>query len=339
MVLNFSLINAKRNNLQEVKDLLRYYDLELDADVTHVLEARDEESSLVGCGGIAGNTLKCIAISDAARGEGVALSLLSELLKEAWEMGCKDPFLFTKPENEKLFAECGFTPLAAMPGKAVLMEKNKARLSAYLASLAPLKKPGKRIGSLVMNCNPFTLGHRFLVEESLKRCDWVHLFLVKEDRSFFSYEDRLALVRSGVEDLPRLTVHEGSEYILSQATFPRYFLKEEKDVCKAHAGIDLQLFRKHIAPTLGITDRFVGEEPFCAVTSSYNDDMAYWLTTDEVNAPPVALTIIPRASVGGEPVSASRVRKLWRENGAEAAKDLVPQSTYEFFKKSEFLRK
>ncbi len=49
--------------------------------------------------------------------------------------------------------------------------------------------------------------------------------LVKEDTSRFPYEDRLDLVLKGTTDIPRLTVHRGSEYIISRATFPAISLK------------------------------------------------------------------------------------------------------------------
>lgn len=46
----------------------------------------------------------------------------------------------------------------------------------------------------MMNANPFTNGHRYLIQQAAAQCDWLHLFLVKEDSSRFPYEDRLDLV-------------------------------------------------------------------------------------------------------------------------------------------------
>ena len=340
MSISFSRTNLRlRPVRQEVLDLLARYSLGLDNDVEHIIEAREEDGSLVACGGLAGNVLKSIAISDAVRGGGFALTLMTELISTAWEMERHNLFLYTKPENEMLFAQCGFSTLASVPGYAVLMENSKTRLARYCEELAGARKPGARIGGLVMNCNPFTNGHRYLVEETAKVCDWVHLFLVKEDLAMFPCADRLHLVQEGTRGIANLTVHPGSEYMISQATFPRYFLKGEANINHACAGLDIQIFRTNIAPALGITDRFVGDEPFCALTSSYNDELSFWLQTPEIDAPPVALTIIPRTQEGEVPISASRVRKLWKAEGPEAVRPLVPESTYVYLRQHDELRR
>ena len=119
-----------------------------------------------------------------------------------------------------------------------------------------------------MNANPFTNGHRYLIQQAAAQCDWLHLFLVKEDSSRFPYEDRLDLVLKGTADIPRLTVHRGSEYIISRATFPCYFIKEQSVINHCYTEIDLKIFRQYLAPALGVTHRFVGTEPFVALPPS-----------------------------------------------------------------------
>ena len=42
-----------------------------------------------------------------------------------------------------------------------------------------------KFGAVVMNCNPLTLGHRYLIEQALKQCDYLMIFVVQEDKSFF----------------------------------------------------------------------------------------------------------------------------------------------------------
>lgn len=145
-----------------------------------------------------------------------------------------------------------------------------------------------------MNANPFTNGHRYLIQQAAAQCDWLHLFLVKEDSSRFPYEDRLDLVLKGTADIPRLTVHRGSEYIISRATFPCYFIKEQSVINHCYTEIDLKIFRQYLAPALGVTHRFVGTEPFCRVTAQYNQDMRYWLETPTISAPPIELVEIER---------------------------------------------
>lgn len=327
-----------KSDFTAVRALLAEDNLDLDKDVELVITAHDEHGALIGCGSIAADVLKCIAISKAVRGEGLALPLMTELVATAWELGRKDLFLYTKPDNEEMFSQCGFTTLASVPGAAILMENNKQRLPRYCEELAALRKPGDRIAGLVMNCNPFTLGHRYLVEESARRCDWVHLFVVREDLSLFPYLDRLSLIRQGTKDIPNLTVHPGSDYIISRATFPSYFLKDAAVIDRAYTGIDIQIFRRYIAPALGITHRFVGTEPLSAITRRYNDDMVYWLSSDAVNAPAITFEVLPRKEIGHEPISASRVRKLWIEQGVEAVRSLVPPSTFTYLSQHDDIR-
>ena len=68
-----------------------------------------------------------------------------------------------------------------------------------------------------MNANPFTFGHQYLVRLAASQCDWLHVFVVREDVSQFSYRDRYALVKAGVAGIPNLTLHHGSEYMVSRA--------------------------------------------------------------------------------------------------------------------------
>lgn len=191
----------------------------------------------------------------------------------AYELNRSELFLFTKPQNRLLFSGAGFWPIAQAGQLAVLTENSSERLARFCRQLALYRQPGKTIGAIVMNANPFTLGHRYLVEQAAAACDWLHLFVVKEDASFFSYTDRWALIEQGIAGIDNVTLHSGSAYMISRATFPGYFLKEKGVVDDCHCQIDLQLFREHLAPALGITHRVVGSEPFCPLTCAYNQRM------------------------------------------------------------------
>ncbi len=78
-----------------------------------------------------------------------------------------------------------------------------------------------------MNANPFTLGHQFLVEKAAKECDWLHLFVVQEEGSEFSFFDRFEMIKAGTRHIDNITIHPGSKYIISRATFPTYFIKDQ----------------------------------------------------------------------------------------------------------------
>ncbi|HED5887277.1 TPA: [citrate (pro-3S)-lyase] ligase [Salmonella enterica] len=309
-------------NRARLVEFLSESGLTLEADC-EVMVLAEQRGRLVGCGAIAGNVIKDIAIDPTARGDGLSLKLLTELLILACEMGRNDLFLFTKPQNVVLFSGAGFFPIAQTE-HVVLMENSRERLARYCRQLALYRQPGDKIGAIVMNANPFTLGHRYLVEQALKQCDWLHIFVVQEDASFFSYLDRCKLIEQGILGMDRVTLHPGSSYIISRATFPGYFLKDKGVVDESHSQIDLQLFRDHLAPALGITHRFVGTEPNCQLTRAYNQKMKTLL------APTIEVVELPRTEKEGAAISASRVRKLYNERNWQALAPLVPSSTLAF---------
>lgn len=320
---------AENRKMAAIIQFLRGNDLNIDTSVeVFITISRDEQ--LIACGGIAGNIIKCVAISESARGEGLALTLATELINLAYERQCTHLFIYTKSENEALFKQCGFYPLARVPGVMVLMENDATRLERYASFLTTLRRGGSKTGCIVMNANPFTLGHRYLIQQAAAQCDWLHVFLVKEDTSRFPYEDRLALVRAGTADIPGLTVHRGSEYLISRATFPCYFIKEQGVIDHCYTEIDLQIFRQHIAPALGITHRFVGSEPFCTVTADYNRDMRRCLIDPAMDAPPIELVEIERVQYQGKAISASWVRQLLVKQETATIRHLVPPTTFDY---------
>ena len=169
-----------------------------------------------------------------------------------------------------------------------------------------------------MNCNPFTLGHRYLIEQAAKQVERLFVMVVREDCSLFAYAERKAMVEQGVTHLENVTVIDGSEYAISQATFPTYFLKRLDDAADTQMLLDLDLFRRHIAPALGATVRFVGTEPTDRLTRRYNQLM------HEVLAD-VRETV--RLEKDGNAVSASRVRKAMEQGDMSTIRQLVPPTT------------
>lgn len=317
---------AENKKIAAITQFLHQNDLSIDTTVdVFITVSRDDR--LIACGGIAGNIIKCVAISESARGEGLALTLATELINLAYERQCTHLFIYTKSQNEALFKQCGFYTLASVPGVMVLMENSATRLQRYASFLTTLRQDGNKIGCIVMNANPFTRGHRYLIQQAAAQCDWLHVFLVKEDTSRFPYEDRLALVRAGTADIPKITVHRGSEYLISRATFPCYFIKEQSVINHCYTEIDLQIFRQYLAPALGITHRFVGTEPFCTVTAGYNHDMRRILADPSSSAPPIQWVDIERLQCQGMAISASWVRRLLVKKDLKTIALLVPEAT------------
>lgn len=315
--------------LKDIEGLLASNGLLLETGLTQFAEVR-QSGKLIACAGLDGNIIKCVAIDQQHRGSSLTLSLITEVTDMAYRNGFDRLFLYTKPCNIPMFSAGGFSPLVTVQGRVTLMENSATRLSHYCKTLSERYQPGEKIGAIVINANPFTLGHRYLIEQAALQCDWVHLFVVREDASRFTYHHRFELIKAGIKGIENLTLFPGSDYILSKATFPAYFLKEQGIIDECYTTLDLMLFRQYIAPALGINYRFVGTEPFDPVTEKYNRDMTDWLFHAPSEAPPITVIQIPRIEKCGGPVSASRVRKLFDQGRMDLIRDLVPQATFEF---------
>lgn len=163
----------------------------------------------------------------------------------------------------------------------------------------------KSVGSAVMNCNPFTMGHKYLISKASNKVDLLFVFVVQEDKSYFPFLDRLLLVLKGTNEFENVVVIPGGNFIISNSTFPDYFGKDTaQDIC-IDASNDLEIFSKFIAPKLGIGTRFVGNEPFCAITNQYNQQMERILPEYGVK-----VVVLDRVKSGDIAISASRVRGL-----------------------------
>ena len=84
------------------------------------------------------------------------------------------------------------------------------------------------MGAVLMNCNQFTLGHRYLIEQASKIVDQLYVFIVEEDKSFFPFSHRIRLVKEGTSDLKNIRVISSGKYMISLLTFPVYFIKDDK---------------------------------------------------------------------------------------------------------------
>ena len=325
-VSEFDSGNTRRVN--KVKEFLDKNELDMSPDIEVFVTIKDEDE-MIACGGLAGKVLKCIAVDNNRRGQGLILKVVTHLLNAALVRGTKELFLFSTPKNIEFFRDCGFKLIEECDDEVILMENSK-NLENYQKQLTKLKKDGDVIGTIVMNANPFTKGHKYLVEEASKCSDWLHLFVVREDASEFKFFDRIELIKKGISHLKNVTLHEGSDYIISKATFPTYFIKDKGQVNELHAKLDLNVFRNQLAPFLGITHRFVGTEPYCKVTNNYNKNMKKILEETSGKSSSIDVVEIDRIEFADKPISASRVRALLKDKNYEELASIVPPTTYEF---------
>lgn len=240
-----------------------------------------------------------------------------------WFIGCETHCNY---KINKLYADAIFEELYPVLVKPVTDRRpldffdSELYISAFFSDFDP--SAYSVIGSIVMNCNPFTLGHRWLIEEARRQVDFLIIFVVEEDRSVFTFEERFMMVHNGVSDLDHIKVVPSGDNILSQQTFPEYFVKVEDEQLVENVERDIAIFAEQIAPKLNISCRFVGEEPEDRVTNSYNTAMKKILPAHGID-----VVEIPRKETGGKIISASLVRRCLETNDQETLAKLVPQST------------
>ena len=337
---------------QRIEAFLKRNALRID-DMNYYAAVLDDDGEMIAGGGLKDDVIKCVAVDDAHKGEAIANTLVSHLISHANQEGYGCIKLFTKPKNRQLFESLSFRLLAEAP-EAVLMETGIGGISNTVEALKKIKEESEKykeynkeckedskkckentsylntstpqhltttmqpIGCIVMNCNPFTLGHRYLIEQAAKQVERLYVMVVREDCSLFAYTERKAMVEQGVADIENVSVIDGSDYAISRATFPTYFLKRLDDAADTQMLLDLDLFRRHIAPALGATVRFVGTEPTDQLTRRYNQLMHEALKdVREIN----------RLEKDGNAVSASRVRKAMEEGDMNTIRQLVPPTT------------
>ena len=314
-----------RRTMEQVDALLVQEGIERDGNLDYTCAVYDDDYNVIATGSCFGNTLRCFAVDHLHQGEGLMNVVVTHLLEVQAERGNMRLFLYTKPSASKFFGDLGFHEIARVPDRLVFMENRRDGFPSFLASLAESRKDTGRSAAIVMNANPFTLGHQYLVETAAGQCDTLHLFVISEDASLIPAAVRKDLVCKGVSHLSNVLLHDCGPYMISSATFPSYFLKDRITVIESQARLDLQLFVR-IADVLNISVRFVGEEPSSQVTGIYNRVMA-----EALPAVGIECHIIPRRELDGKPISASTVRLALQQNNMDQFRRLVPETTRAWF--------
>lgn len=285
-----------------------------------------EDEELIGTGSIKGDIIVCLGVKEVYRNTGLINSIITRLMERMNERGIYEIKVFTKLMYKQSFLNIGFTQVSEVKSY-VLMEFPPEGLKKFkdmlISQRTKINDVKKTIGSVVMNCNPFTLGHRYLVEEAAKICNHLYIFVVEEDTSAFRFKDRMSLVRLGTEDIENVTVISGGRYMVSRFTFPSYFIGNENKN-ELHAEFDIDIFARVIAASLGITKRFVGTEPYCINTQMYNNQLAAKL-------PEYGIELVELERYGNENgyISASKVRKSLL-SGTDEYKEMVHDNTLEY---------
>ena len=320
------LYYADKKGQAQVDKLLQSEGIRRDKNLDYTCAVYDEDYNIIATGSCFGNTLRCMAVSHEHQGEGLMNQIVSHLVQYEYERGINHLFLYTKCKSAKFFGDLGFYEIVRVQDQVVFMENRKSGFRDYLSDLAKTRREGENIAALVLNANPFTLGHQYLVEKAAAENDVLHLFIVSEDASLVPFSVRKKLVIEGTAHLKNIVCHDTGPYIISNATFPSYFQKDDEAVIESHANLDLSIFVR-IAVALGINARYVGEEPKSLVTGIYNHIMSEKLPENGIKC----VVIARKKESSGRVISASNVRQAIKEGRLEDIRGLVPESTYSYF--------
>lgn len=325
----------KGKDQERLREFLKKQELEYDESITYSVVLEDGEN-IVATGSCHGNVLKCIAVSPDYQGRNLLAKIMTYLIEYMYSRGITHYFGFTKPKNKEIFCNMGLYPIAETKD-VLLLENKKNGLNKYLKiiteetkkekELKSENKNGMYIGAVVANCNPFTLGHRYLIEKAAKQCKWLHVFILSEEQQFLTSQERFELVREGTKDIPNIILHQTSDYLISPAVFPTYFIKEKAKAYTINCMLDIQIFQKYIAKELGINRRYVGSEPNCSITSQYNECLKEILPLYDI-----VVTEFQRMKVNERTISASVVRSAFESGKIEEIANMISETTMNILK-------
>lgn len=332
---------------QEVLDIENPYDIKLvsnflnnlgfdfianEVDCTMLLYNLNGE--IVGTGSYKNKTLKYVAVAPKFR-DSTAFALIVTHISNIILQKHSTCFVFTKPSTAKLFQSLGFSIIATAEPLFTVLEFGLKTIKDYQDYLKSIKRKTKtkNISTIVVNCNPFTNGHKYLIEKASSESELVYLFVVEENLSAFPFEIRWELIKQGIQHLNNVVMVKAGEYIVSGSIFPNYFLKNESFdlVSQKQAEIDVTIFTEYFVPILGITKRYIGTENYCKTTCAYNTAMFKILPKAGVE-----VIEITRKALGmdknNEPnyISASKVRNAIKNDRLNDVIDFIPMVTRNF---------
>lgn len=312
------------DEIKEIKTFLNKFNLEYEDDIDYSI-AINLNGTIIATASKHKNVLKCFAVLEEYQGFGITNSLIKKIEDRMFEEGLYHFFIYTLSHNKDKFISIGYNEIITADGICILENGNK-NITSFLNNI----KSNNNISDnekacIIMNANPFTLGHKYLIELAAKENDEVIVFVVSEEKSSFPFKNRFKLVKDGVVDFKNVTVVETGPYMISNATFPTYFLKKMTNVLKLQTKIDCEIFLKYYKKIFNITKRYIGNEPYCNVTKTYNNMMTSILPINGV-----LVIKYDRLTINNDIISASKVREYLKNNDFESIKKYVPENTYSF---------
>lgn len=322
-------------DVREVASFLAPLGFDFDpAGVQYTAVLETASGRIAATGSYDRDILKFVVVDPAHRETPVFARLVTHLNEKVLATGRNTVFVFTRPTTAPYFRGLGFTEIAQAPPLFALLEFGYRTLSDYRAYLRQnrVETRGERISAVVVNCNPFTNGHKYLMETAAAESDVLYVFVVEEDFSVFPFVERIELVRRGTAHMDNVRVLRGGRYVVSGATFPTYFLKSENPdlITRLQAELDVSVFARFLAPELGIRRRWVGSEPACPTTAAYNAAMLKILPGAGIEVQVIQRKSLGQTAEGPNFISASKVRRAIWEGKLHSVLGFLPDVTREF---------
>lgn len=332
MIDNYRIEKVDLENLDlmcSIKQLLNKYNLKQDI-IDQCVVIYNHNGKIVGTVSAYKNTIKLLAVDSDYQGNNLVNKLVTFIIKEIYNEKYNEIFVFSKTEFSIVFKQLGFFKI--YENQVFCFFTNRYDLfQDYLLYLKKETDSFKNSSAIVMNANPFTNGHLYLLNQALLYSDFVYIILVKEENKLFSYKQRMEMVKLATREIKRVKILEGSNYLLSKKVFPSYFIETEEELIAQQTELDSYIFCNYINPILKVKSRFVGTEPLSFTTNKYNKMMEEFLPKYGIN-----LITVERLTQKNMVVSATRVRKYFIENKLEEIKEIVPESTFNFLKEIKF---
>ena len=307
-----------------VKEFLLKNDLYYEETIDKTLYLK-ENDSIIGTISKENNIIKCFAIDQNYRGENIANTLISAMINLLYQENTNHVMVYTKRLYQDLFISFGFSLIINTDIISILeygitnINKEIESIRKNIENKFDINIFDYNINSIVINANPITNGHMHLIEEALKTCDYLVVFLLEEDKSYYSFKERMTLSYISTLYLQNVIVLPSTKYIISNLTFPSYFLKEDNIRNKEWMTTDAFIFKKYFMKLLNIKYRYVGEENN-GVMKLYNNTLKEVLGDN--------LKVIPRL----DNISASEVRKLVSAGKIDEAIRYIPHQTEQMFR-------
>ncbi|MBZ7986895.1 GNAT family N-acetyltransferase [Campylobacter canadensis] len=269
--------------------------------------------------------IKYVIIDKEHQKENIFSLLLNTMITYAKEQNINTLRLCTCKHNAIKFQNFSFRLLCTSK-ELCLLEYGYSLFDEFINNIRAKLDTNKSYTSIVMNANPFTLGHKYLIDCALKHNENLILFIVSEDKSFFTFKERFMIVKENLKKYKNILIFPSGDYIISNATFSTYFLKQDINLAKSY--LDAKIFSSLIAPCLNIKSRFVGSEPNCKVTNAYNMALKECFKEDNLD-----LFELSRISINNKIISASLIRKYIAENNFNEIKKYLSDTSLKLIKK------